>query len=485
MFFPTYSYFCRSFSYFSENALGSRNGEERMKYTSIDRFEEMLRNDQEYFFDVDEFDEIIEHYMSCSLWKKALKAVGMGMSQHPDSTALLLRKAQVLASMGKLNDALELLNYLEPFESSNEELYLSKASIYSQLRNYDEAIKNYKLGIEISNEGVDDLYLDLAFEYENAENYEEAVNALKSALEINPENEAALYELVYCFDHLKNDTECITFLEEFLDDYPYSFTGWYNLGNAFCKVSELEKAIDAYSYCIAIKETFSSAHFNKANTLVQLERYEDAIEAYNEALLYEEPDGLIYNYIGECFEKMENYEKALEHYKLAIELSPELSDAWLGIGIVKDVQGSLAESIKCIEKAISLDSDNAEYWGFYGEALEKMSLKNEAETAFKRALELDTSCREIWLSFSNFSMETHGAEAAIDVITEGISYLPNDIEFEYRLIAYLLQGRRTKEALSLLTATLKKDYAKHKLLLEYFPEAAKIKGVLDLIESYK
>jgi tetratricopeptide (TPR) repeat protein len=451
----------------------------------VTRFEDMIKLDEAYFFDVEEFEEIIEYYLLRNNLKKAIKAVRFAVSQHPQSLALKLRKSQVYASTGRLNDALELLGQVEQVDQYNEEIFLTKATIYSQLRNHDEAIKYYKLAIEHSENDVDDLYLDLALEHENSEEFDEAIEALHTALKINPENEASLYELAYCYDLTGKVDESVVYYKTFIDAHPYSFTAWYNLGNSYNKLDDYEKALEAFDFCLVIKESFASAYFNKANALVQLERFEDAIETYKQTFEYEEEHGITFSYIGECYEKMERYDDALKAYEQAIDVDETLADAWLGVGIVKDCLGKLEEGIQYIRKALSIEEDNGSYWYIYGEALEKLGKHDEAMKAYAHSATLDSDNPQMWLEFSNLMCELDSPKSAASVISEGITHLPDEAVLKYRLVAYHLKGGRVNQALAVLEDALQQNYEAHSNLFEYFPDAKLVSVIIDLVELYK
>lgn len=76
------------------------------------------------------------------------------------------------------------------------------------------------------------------------------------------------------------------------------------MGVAYNKLAEYDEAINAFDFCIAIEEAFSSAYFNKANALANQEKYEEAIEVYKQTFEYEEPDAYTHYYLGECYEKL-------------------------------------------------------------------------------------------------------------------------------------------------------------------------------------
>ncbi|MBP6697979.1 MAG: tetratricopeptide repeat protein, partial [Flavobacteriales bacterium] len=353
--------------------------DDRTEY--VQRFEDMLSRNDHYFFDVEEFELIIEHYLDNNDLKKARQVLDYARQQHPGSVDLLFCEAQVLMGLGKLNGALDVLDSIQKLEPFNEDVHLHKASIHSQLRNYRKAIEHYRKALELADEGLDDIYLDLAFEHENCEQFDEAIVCLKKALDVNPENEAVLYELAYCFDLAEAHEASVVFFRNFTNEHPYSFVSWYNLGNALAKLNRLEESNQALELCLAIEEEFSSAYFSKARNLLQGGEFEAAIACYQETLNIDGPQAVTFSYIGECYEKMERYEQALIHYDQALALDPNWVDAWIGRGVVRDFQGKLPEAIKDLENAVRIAPDSGDGWFYLGNVLARAERFPEAVEA--------------------------------------------------------------------------------------------------------
>ncbi|MGO1723484.1 MAG: tetratricopeptide repeat protein, partial [Sphingobacterium sp.] len=61
---------------------------------SVDRYEEMLRNEDQYFFDAKAFEGIIDYYIYKNDPIKALQVVEFAGAQHPFETTFLIKKAQ-------------------------------------------------------------------------------------------------------------------------------------------------------------------------------------------------------------------------------------------------------------------------------------------------------------------------------------------------------------------------------------------------------
>ena len=108
------------------------NHSEENQYVSVKKFESMMKTNSVYFFDSNEFENIIHHYLENGKVSLAKKAIKLGLSQHPTSLNLKLFQVEILIFENKLNEADKLLSPLFEIEPNNEELYIQKANIYSK-----------------------------------------------------------------------------------------------------------------------------------------------------------------------------------------------------------------------------------------------------------------------------------------------------------------------------------------------------------------
>ena len=117
----------------------------------VKRFEEMINSSGQAYFDVEEFEDIIDFYFFKNNINKAYKAIDYASEQHPNSVVFMLRKAQLYASANKSEKALDLLRKVEVIDPFNSELFMTKGAIYSQLKKYEKAIEEYNKAIELFN----------------------------------------------------------------------------------------------------------------------------------------------------------------------------------------------------------------------------------------------------------------------------------------------------------------------------------------------
>lgn len=450
----------------------------------VKRFENMIRQDEQYFYDVSEFEDIIDFYFFQNDLQKANQCIRQALEQHPGCVDLILKQAQYFINAGDIEDAERIMKELDQIDSIDHEIHFAKGTIYSQIEKPEKAIEEFERAIG-GVEYPDDLYTNIAYEYENLGNYDKAIGYLLKASEADPENEAVLYELSFCFEVSQQTHKGIVFLQDFLNKHPYSKAAWFNLGIAFSNQELFEKAIDAYDYVIAIDETFASAYFNKANCYANLSNYDKAIETYFETFFYEEPESVTYYYIAECYEKLRRFDSSLEYYKKAIALDPDFADAWLGVGISYDELGKPQTALPFVRKAIKLTPTMPEYWFILGDLQIKLAKIEEGIASYRKVIELDPEDPEIWLDLSVVYADLKNFEKAYDILAEGLHWHKKHPDFFYGMAYYQYLDGKSNQAGETLSNALAMDFDGHKRLFKTFPEAKNNPAVIGIIESFK
>jgi predicted Zn-dependent protease len=87
--------------------------EEDSLYQAIARFEDMVRSKTTSYFDVYEFELIVDYYLDQHDFSKAEDALDIALSQHPAAQELKFRLAQLYISSGKPAKGIRLLRDIE------------------------------------------------------------------------------------------------------------------------------------------------------------------------------------------------------------------------------------------------------------------------------------------------------------------------------------------------------------------------------------
>lgn len=450
--------------------MSEENRDQHYAQDLVERYERMLEANESYYFDIDQFEEIIDYYCFSSKFKKALEVIEYAYSLFPENITLMLREAQILSGMGHLNKAMQRLRILEQIEQ-NEEVLLTMASIYSQQREHRKAITLLQKALSLGGkEFEDEIYMEIALEYENMERFDKAQEVLIEAISKRPENEILLYELAYCFDINERTAESIEYYEAFIEKYPYSFPAWYNLANSYQKIGQLESALDAYDYCLAIQNDFTPAYYNKAHTLFKMDRFQEAIAIFEETYNYEPPQAPVYCHIGECFEKLNQLDKALFYYRKSIQTDELYADAYLGIGVAMDLKDNTREGLTYVQRAIELDPENVDYLLFEVEFLKKLEMWSEAEVITENLVTRFADNEDTWLEYSDIFFQRGAIDKALEIINIGWQNCPQSHEIGYRKVVYLLEAKKVAEAEELMLRLNQSNPDGMQDIEEYYPE---------------
>lgn len=453
----------------------------------LERFNKMLKDKDAYYFDPEVLEQIIDHFIIKNQLKKALTAIEFAKDQHPSFSIYDLRKAQIFSTTGKLKESLLILQMLEKLDPFNTELFITKASVFSQLRDHKKAIKYFEKALEISEEteeieDVEDIRFDLALEYENIHDYQSAIKVLSNILLSSPNNEAAIYEIAYCYERIGNFDKCIEYYNKYIDNNPYSFTAWYNLGNIYFLKNNIEKALWAYDYAIVINEDFSSAHFNMGNVYMQINDYEKALESYKNCIQIDGDDALTLSYLAEAHERLEQYDEAIKYYNKSKDINPELSEPWLGIGIIYELQGKTAEAINFLMQAVSIQPENANYRLVLGEALFKAERYLDSESELEKVLKLEPDNSDAIILISKIKAE-YNLEDSLDYLLRHENINELDPKVRIYLSTLLWRSGQKTESLIIFKKEFLIDSNSVKTLFLYLPEAENIPEFIQIIES--
>src|SRR5690606_16148213 len=145
---------------------------------------------------------------------------------------LKLFQVEMYIFENKLDIAEDLLNELEVIESSNEEIYIQKANIFSRKDDHKKAIELLETALEITEDEADVLNV-LEMEYLFMEDYNYARFYFMKCVEIDPEYYSSLYNIIYCFEFLEMYDEAIDYLNIYLNANPYCEVAWHQVGKQY------------------------------------------------------------------------------------------------------------------------------------------------------------------------------------------------------------------------------------------------------------
>ena len=448
---------------------------------AVQKFEKMRKNNESYFFDVIEFETIIDYYIESNNAAKAFEAATMASEQHPNSVSLQLRKARVLLDKGRAVEALRLLKKLENIEPGNHELYIAKGTAYGMLGDIQGAKKMFDFSLTLDSEDTENILFAITSVLQNLNYYEHLIPYMLRLVELEPEFKAHLYDLAYAYEKTEDFENSIIYYLKYLEEEPFSDSAWYNLGIVYNKLDRYEEAMEAYDYALAINSQNTFALFNKGNILNNLERFAEAIPVYHE-YLENEPDSYeAMTYLAECYEKTSEVVMARKYYQEAIELAPEFADPWLGLGVLALNTGNSDDSLIFFRKALRLDDENPETWYLLGKAHYIKGEKKSALRCYREALKLDAYYDEVWVDLGRIIIRDSLVARALPYLLHAYKITGDIPGINYLLASFYLHLEAPEKAFRHLSAALNIDRELFREFEDIFPSellTRKIKKLL-------
>jgi len=97
----------------------------------------------------------------------------------------------------------------------------------------------------------------------------------------------------------------------------------------------------------------------------------------------------------------------------------------------------------------------------------------------------DPDLIDIWSDLADLLFESGEKSEALEVITEGIKNHPDEAEFYYKMVAFLLELGMKQNAIEVLQTALELNFIKHESLFEFYPPAQFMTDLQDIIELHK
>ena len=458
--------------------------EEEDRNLSLSKFESMLKTNKVLFFDSEEFEDIILHYLDLGKANLAKKALKLGLEQHPKSTGLKLVQVEMMIYDDKLDQAEKLLNELYAIEPTNEEIYIQKANIYSKRDKHEIAVDLLKTALEFSDDHAD-VYNLIGMEYLFMDNLELAKTNFIKCLEEDFEDQSALYNVVYCFEFLDQNKEAIEYLKTYIDRNPYSEIAWHQSGRLYYGLKEYELAATSFELATYIDEEFVGAYMERGKALERLKRYAEAIESYNQTIELDDPTSYALLRIGKCHEKLGNKAEALKYFNKTVHEDPLLDKGWIAITDFYVRQKNYQKALYFVNKALAIDDQNRLYWKRFATINKAMNNIEEAEFGYRKAVEFGDFELDTWLFWVDIMTIMGEYNNGILTLIQALEYFPDQYQIEYRLAGFHFLLHEEEKGNFHLNNALRLNSKNATILEELYPTVWDRISVQDYIAKHK
>ncbi|MCS6958596.1 MAG: tetratricopeptide repeat protein [Pseudanabaenaceae cyanobacterium SKYGB_i_bin29] len=356
-------------------------------------------------------------------------------------TARLFRQAQSKDWLGVIAQVKDSLLSFTPtpyiFSTKLKRSSVEIRQIIEALNEQQEALKLAQKALQAYEEG----------------NYQEAVEQGSKVLEIAPDYAEVLNMMGVSVYKLGDAAKGAEYLQKALELAPKHKDIPANLGLILDRLGQIPAAIECFRRALEIKPT-PEVHNNLGNAYQKLGDNEKAIEQYRLAISYGKKDPKHYFNLGNALKAINDWEGALENFQQAIEIKPDYARAYDGIGLVYSAQGKLEEAIENYRKAIAIDPNNSNYHLHLGNAYARKKDYESAQIELNRALELNENCVEALRSLAGIAIEHKQGETAVKILRRALELTPHCPDTRINLAVALIQVEQFAEAEKFLREAL-------------------------------
>lgn len=330
----------------------------------VRRYENMVKHNRADYFDEEEYETIVEHYLLVNKLSEALRVADCGNRQHPFSDDMKLCYANVLLEKKEAAQALQLLQQLEAKGVNDSELSFLIGMAHMQMGNVTGAIAHFdKCTQQIDDEeDLLSLLLNVASDLMEKNEYAAALKYIKTASEIAPNDMEVINEMAFCNERLNNLDESLYYYEKYIKEEPFNDNVWYNIGTVYARKNDYQQAMQAFSFAVTLNENHASAYYNLANTYVQQEKYTEAVTTFQIFLKLEPDNSAAYVALAACYEKLNCSKEALAAYREAVIFDDNFAEAHYGLAVAYANTNKWEQALQHMYKAATLEPGHLEYW---------------------------------------------------------------------------------------------------------------------------
>ncbi len=373
--------------------------------------------------------------------------VGQGVGQEPQ---VLTQMAGILASAGKPERALELLDKAIDGAPERGESYFPKGLILLNQKRLAEAEQAVKKGLQHSTDSpIGHYYLGrISLE---AGNTDQAVTHLDRAITVNPAFEPAYLAQASVFESRQEKDKAIAILKKYLDHV--------NPRNREIRQHLVQLYISTKDYAGGLAELETLLQDNPGDLDAQLrmaliygekKEFAKAISRLTDILHAKPAELKVRDYLGYLYEETKDFPKAIDTYKYNIYLDPKFSDSHIHLGVLLYRLKQFPEAVAHLNDAVHLVPTQPEPYIVLGLAHVQSDQFTKAAQAFEEGIRHNPKNADLHFNLGTAYDKLNRFEEVEHAMETALALDPHHADaLNYLGYSYADRGIKIEQALSL------------------------------------
>jgi|GEM_PF-6636467 len=468
--------------------MSRQNKDEERISILVEQYEKCIAGNEILPLSEDDFELLIEHFESKFEYERAILSADQAILRYSYSSIFYVKMAQLLISVKNCSEARKYYEKALIYDPSGTEIRLLESDLLISEGYYEQAIEVLiDLLDSINPAEKADLHLEIADVHEQRKDSAETLRHIKQCLLHRPDHEEGLNRYWNLIESKSQFIEAEQFLTQLIDRSPYNFLAWNFLGNVYDELARHAEAINAYDFAIAINEEYYYVYWDKALCHEKMKDWAGAREVYEEILTRFTNEAQVRIDIGRCEAKLGRYSEARLQYFNALEsitANAMVSNAYYLIGKSFERELNFSQAVYYYKRAVEFQRNRSRYWNALGKCQYHLQQYMESAGSYIKSLSLNESKEKSWLMLARCYHQLEMGDMVIHVMTKAMETLPQNVDINYILSAYLIKYGRITEGLKQLDASLTMEPKGKSSIFALFPELRKEKEVCKLLDRY-
>ena len=304
------------------------------------------------------YQELVAVYGRAEYANKAIEEYRLAIDNDPDSAYLRVGLAELYVGVGRIKDAVDVVQEIIQRDPNNLDARKLLGRIY--LRSLGDmqsgtqsqtvlklAIEQFEQIVRIDPNNIEDRLL-LGRLYRLNNDHLKAENEFKTAVRLKPDSEEAVTTLAYLYNEEGSPQRAADVLAS-VPEASRTAKLYAALGFTYEQQKNYKKAVDAYRKAVEQDRDNLDAMRGLAQNLLNDGQTDAALEQYKQIADADPQDAQAYLRMADIYRRKGNYDKALENLNKADALVQDSLEVPFNRALVYEAQGKFDEAAKAVE----------------------------------------------------------------------------------------------------------------------------------------
>ena len=288
----------------------------------------------------------------------ALQHFDAALSLKPGNAGYLVDRANVIASMGRPEEAVAAYDAALAIDPKLPEAHSNRGQALRMLNRLPEAAESFRRAVALKPAFID-AHCALGDVLAETKDLEGAIRAYSQALALNPAHIGALLNRGTCQDHLKRHAKAESDFRKITELVPEHAEAHGKRADMLLELDQPKLALAAAERAIALQPEKAAWYVAKGKALHNLDRFGESVEQFDIATAKggDLPDILLAK--GSALQGVGDHEGALAHYDRGIRMRPGVAVWFYNRGVTLMQLRRYDEAIASFDEAVARDPAHA------------------------------------------------------------------------------------------------------------------------------